>query len=174
MSPLAPGMVPGRVEIAREENVRSVYSPAAEQRQAGAQFKLGVMCDMSNTAEPPHLKVADSAMIPNADPATQAAALLKMALRAVLLSGQAPRRLHRPSKSRKRAGRPQSAQRRRQSHAGSHVWISGNEQTGVIFQVPGVAGPLGSPAQGNCRLLFGWMGQKSCLPHRRRDLRSLS
>ena len=83
-------MVPGRVEIAREENVRPAYSPAAEQGQAGAQFNLGVMYDMSTAVEPQHLKVAGSAMIPNADPTTQAAAALKMALRAVLLSGQAP------------------------------------------------------------------------------------
>ena len=70
--------------------MRPAYSPAAEQGQAGAQCNLGVMCDMSTAVESQHLKVAGSAVIPNADPTTQAAAALKMALRAVLLSGQAP------------------------------------------------------------------------------------
>ena len=48
---------------------------------------------MSTTAEPQHLGVAGSRMTPTADPTRQAAAALKMALRAVLLSGQAPGRV---------------------------------------------------------------------------------
>ena len=36
-------MVPGRVDIAREENVRPGYSPAAEEGKPDAQYKLGRM-----------------------------------------------------------------------------------------------------------------------------------
>ena len=90
-----------------------------------------------------------------------------MALRAVLLSNSAPRRLTGCQGSENVQEALEALKTRRQPQPDPVGWISGNELKGSIFQMLGVVGSRENVARAKCGPVFSFdQCEKSRFPHR--------